>query len=141
MFSEESMISMGDGSFKNISKLREFDFIYNKLKNPVKINTIIKVLQQQVLKVILSDSTFFYTTYNTLFLCVYQKENGFVSKYLDIISIKNLDAKLKKSLKIFNNETNIGIINVNIGFVKDVYKLTTLDEETSYFINGVITKC
>ena len=139
MFSEESIISMGDGSFKSISELRHLDFIYNKLKNPVKINTIIKVLQQPVLKVELNN-TFFYTTPNTLFLCVYHTEQGFVSKYLDIISIKNVNGKLKTSLKIFSNEPNVEIISV-INDTKDVYALTTLDSETSFFVNGVIVKC
>jgi hypothetical protein len=139
MFSEESIISMGDGSFKSISELRHLDFIYNKLKNPVKINTIIKVLQQPVLKVELNN-TFFYTTPNTLFLCVYHTEQGFVSKYLDIISIKNVNGKLKTSLKIFSNEPNVEIISVT-NDTKDVYALTTLDSETSFFVNGVIVKC
>lgn len=139
MFSEESMISMGDGSFKSISELRHLDFIYNKLKNPVKINTIIKVLQQPVLKVELNN-TFFYTTPNTIFLCVYHTEQGFVSKYLDIISIKNVNGKLKTSLKIFSNEPNVEIISVT-NDTKDVYALNTLDSETSFFVNGVIVKC
>jgi hypothetical protein len=139
MFSEESMISMGDGSFKKISELRQFDFIYNKLKNPVKINTIIKVLQQPVLKVQLNESSF-HTTPDTQFLCVYHTEQGLVSKYLDIISIKNINGKLKSSLKIFSNEPNVEIISVT-NDTKDVYKLTTLDSETSYFVNGVIMRC
>ena len=138
MFSEDSIISMGDGSFKNISELRQFDFIYNKLKNPVKINTIQKILQENVLKVQLRN-TFFYTTPDTLFLCVYHTEKGLVSKYLDIISIKSLNGKLKKSLKIFSNELNIEIISVT-NDIKDVYTLTTLDSETSFFVNGIITK-
>lgn len=138
MFSEESMISMGDGSFKKISELRQFDFIYNKLKNPVKINTIRKFLQMDVLKVQLSESSF-YTTPETLFLCVYYTEQGLVSKYLDIISIKNLNGKLKSSLKIFSNEPNIEIISVT-NDTKDVFELITLDSETSYFVNGVIIR-
>jgi hypothetical protein len=138
MFSEETMISMGDGSFKKISELRQFDFIYNKLKNPVKINTIRKFLQQPVLKVQLSESSF-YTTPNTLFLCVYYTEQGLVSKYLDIISIKNINGKLKSSLKIFSNEPNVEIISVT-NDTKDVYTLTTLDSETSFFVNGVIVR-
>lgn len=141
MFSEDSMISMGDGSFKKISELRQFDFIYNKLKNPVKINTIQKILQRSVLKVQLNNNTFFYTIPETLFLCVYHTEQGLISKYLDIISIKNLDGKLKSSLKIFSNEPNIEIISVTTDYTKDVYTLTTLDSETSYFVNGVIVKC
>ena len=140
MFSEESLISMGNGSFKSISELRQYDFIYNKFKNPVKINTIEKVFQQNVLKVILSN-TFFYTTPETLFLCVYNTENGFVSKYLDIISIQSVNGKLKSSLKIFSNESDTEIINVIDNYIKDVYKLTTLDSDTNYFVNGIITKC
>jgi hypothetical protein len=140
MFSEESIVSMGDGSFKKISELRPFDFIYNKFKNPVKINTIQKILQQSVLKIEINN-TFFYTTPDTLFLCVYHTEQGFVSKYLDIVSIQNLNGKLKNSIKIFSNETDNEIINVTNNYIKDVYKLTTLDSETSYFVNGVITKC
>jgi hypothetical protein len=139
MFSEEAMISIGDGSFKKISELRQFDFIYNKLKNPVKINTIRKFLQQPVLKVQLSESSF-YTTPDTLFLCVYHTEQGLVSKYLDIISIKNVSGELKNSLKIFSNEPNVEIISVT-NDTKDVYELTTLDSETSFFVNGVIVRC
>lgn len=147
MFSEESKVSMGNGSFKNISELRQGDYILNKFNDPVKVYSIQKINQQQVLRIELNNGTEpFYTTPDTLFLCSFNNENQFVSKYLNIREIKNLNAKLKISLKIFSNETNVncnGNDNDNNDIlIKNVYKLTTLDQDNteSYFINGVITK-
>lgn len=143
MFSEEAMVNMADGTFKSISLIKPRDYIFNKLKNPIKVDRIIKTSQQIVQKIHLDNGTDpFYITSDTLFLCIYNN-GSFTSEYANIETIQKFNGKLKSSLKIFSKESDTTILEYNTDLIrKDVYTLELLDPDNteSYYICNVITK-
>ena len=136
MFSEEAMVNMADGTFKSISLIKSRDYIFNKLKNPIKVERIVQ-------KIHLDNGTDpFYITPDTLFLCIYNN-GSFTSEYANIETIEKFNGKLKSSLKIFSKESDTSILEYNTDLLrKDVYTLELLDPDNteSYYICNVITK-
>lgn len=143
MFSEDAMVNMADGTLKSISLIESKDYIFNKFKNPVKVNRIIKTSQQIVQKIYLDNGTDpFYITPDTLFLCIYNN-GSYTSEYANIETIQKFNGKLKSSLKIFSKESDTSILEYNTDLLKkDVYTLELLDPDNteSYYICNVITK-
>ena len=141
MFSEETMINMADGTMKMIKDVKARDYVLNKLKNPVKVERNIKTAQQVVRKIIIDNgSDPFYITEDTLFLCVYNN-GSFTSKYANMDTIQKFNGKLKTSLKIFSQESNINVLEYTPDLIrKDVYSLELLDQDntSSYFVCNVI---
>ena len=140
MFSEEAMVNMADGTMKSISDVKARDYVLNKFKNPVKVERNIKTIQQVVRYLTLDNNEPFYITPDTLFLCVYNN-GSFTSEYTDIDTIQKFNGKLKNSLKIFSQESDVNIIEYTTDLIrKDVYSLELLDPDntSSYFVWNVI---
>jgi hypothetical protein len=145
MFSEETMITMADGSKKNINLLKRGQLILNKNNKMIKVLEVVSYPNRPVVGIQLDNETgVFFTCPNTTVYCSYQNNNRTTADYIPFHQVNDKNAILKKSLKMFDPLSNVNIVtydNTDINLVKTVYKLITIDNGTSYYANGILTNC
>lgn len=145
MFSEETMITMADGTKKNINLLTRGQLILNKNNKMIKVLEVIPYPNRPAVGIQLDNETgVFFTCPNTKVYCSYQNNNKIIADYLPLHQVNDNNAILKSSLKMFNPSSNVNIVtydNTDENLTKTLYKLITVDNGTSYFANGILTNC
>lgn len=142
MFSPESIITMGNGTMKNINNVKRGEFIMNKMSKPVRIDNITNSDMNVVVIQLNNGSGVFYASPNAEFLSHKINTNG--SHLLEKCSINEINTNrcmLKSSLKLFSTDSDISLTtydNSDPNLTKMCYTITTLDNTNSFFVNGVI---
>lgn len=144
MFSAETLITMANGTIKNINSIKPNEFILNKLRKPVQVKRINKTENTQVVEVQLNNGTgTFFCAPNTIFYCHHTTPQGaHTTQYCTISDAHSEEAKLKNSINLFSPDTDVSITSYddsNHDLKKDTYTLYAIDESKSFFANGVIT--
>jgi hypothetical protein len=146
MYSAEALISMANGSFKNINNVRVGDKIYNKLSRPVNVTRIHKIDNAPVVEIQLNNGTgVFYSSPSSKIFCHHVHIDGkHHTEYCSIASAYTDGAKLKNSLKILSPNSDVIFTTYddsNTSLTKTVYCIHTIDSSRSFFVNKVIACC
>ena len=145
MFSEETMITMADGTKKNINLLTRGQLILNKNNKMIKVLEVVSYPNRPVVGIQLDNETgVFFACPNTKVYCSYQNNNRTVADYIPLHQVNDNNAILKNSLKMFDPSSNVNIVtydNTDENLTKTLYKLITIDSGTSYYANGILTNC
>lgn len=146
MYSAETLITMADGTFKNINNVQVGDIIYNKLLRPVEISRIHSQTNTPVVEVQLNNGTgVFYTSPNSKIFCHHVANDGSQhTEYCSISQAHGEGAKLKSSMKILSPESDVTYTTYddsNVSLTKTTYCLHTLDSTRSFFANKIIACC
>ena len=149
MFSAETMITMGDSSYKHINLIKVNDIIVNKLLKAVKVTQIHKIIAQAAVGIQLNNGTgVFYCDSSSKFLCHnIETNNSHVSDYTTIEDLHNFSghsAYLKSSPIMFGSDTDVSITTYDDPtppHIKDLYCLHTNDQTQTFYANKVITLC
>lgn len=143
MYSAETLISMSDGTFKNINNIRVGDKIYNKLYKPVIVSRIHKTDNAPVVEVQLNNGTgVFYTSPTSKIFCHHVHNDGrHHTEYCSISDAHSEGAKLKNSIKILSPESDVTFTTYNDSnqsLTKTTYCIHTLESSRTFFINKII---
>jgi hypothetical protein len=146
MYSKETVIYMADGTYKNIDNIRVGDKIYNKLLRPVIISRITKTDNTPVVEIQLNNGTgVFYASPSSKVCCHVRNPDGRNKvEYCSISTVYSEDGKLKNSMKILSNESDVNFTTYddsNHSLTKTTYSIYTLDSTNSFFINNIISCC
>ena len=149
MFSSDTIVSMANGTFKNINHITVNDMILDKLNTSVRVVRTSVHPEHICVGIQLNNGTgVFYCDPNVKFLCHNILNNGnVVSQYSSISSINEfsgISSKLKSSSKVFSNQSDVSITTYNDPtdhIKKDLYCLYTNDGTQTFYVNKVITMC
>lgn len=141
MFSQDSLVSMADGTFKPINQIKKGDIILNKFKQHVRILKVNIHENQQAVRIQFNNGTnTFHISPNTIVFCYYRlPDNTLKSEYCPISHVHENSGYMKSDLKIFSPESDIAIDS----YIPDeqlytLYSLYTSDTSQSYLINKAI---
>jgi hypothetical protein len=141
MFSQESLITMANGTFKPINTLQRGDIVLNKLYKPTRILKVNIYENERCVRVQFDNGTnTFHLSPNTIVLCYYRlPDNTFKSEYCHISHVHENNGYMKSNLKLFSPDSDILIESyVESSENKTLYSLVTSDNSQSYLVNHAI---
>lgn len=144
MFSEDTLISMVDGTFKEIIDIKPNDYIFNKFKNPVRVLRLNTYTAPAVGVQFNNETPLVYTGVNTQFICVHKVEGTTQSHWANLEHVDLVSGKVKSSMKTFSplSDVTVSTFLDNVAEEKVMYCIQTKgDMSKSYIANGVIVKC
>lgn len=149
MFSEEAIVNMADGTFKQINNIKVNDVILNKFNLPVTVHQVHEYLASTSVGIQLNNGTgVFYCNPNAKVLCHNTNQNGnSIVSFNTISSVHNYNgasSKLKSSSKVFSPGSDVSITTYDDPtppHIKDLYCIHTSDSSQTFFINKIITSC
>ena len=146
MYSAETLISMVDGTFKNINNIRVGDKIYNKLFKPVSVSRIHLQENTPVAEIQLNNGTgvFFISPTTKVFSHCSRIDGSQCAEYCTIADTHAEGGKLKNSIKILSPESDVVFTtfnNSNVSLTKTTYCIHTLDPTRTFFANKIIACC
>lgn len=141
MFSEEALISMGDGTFKPIGSIVKGDIILNKFKRTTKVLKKQIHNNQECIRVQLNNGTSsFHTSPKSIVFCYYRMPDySLKSQYCHLSHVYDNNGFIKSDLKIFSPDSDVLIQSYTPSEEVTLYSLDTSDNSQSYFVNKIIT--
>jgi hypothetical protein len=141
MFSQESLVSMGNGTLKPIYLIQKGDIILNKFKLPVSVLKVNTYENQSCVRIQFNNGTnTFHSSPNSIVFCYYRLPNHTLkSEYCNISDVHDHNGYLKSNLKLFSPESDIYIDSyIDNNNKCTLYSLQTSDNSQSYFVNKAI---
>jgi hypothetical protein len=141
MFSQDSLVSMANGTFKPINEIQRGDVILNKFKRQVRVLKINVHENKTAIRIQFNNGTnTCHVSPDTIVFCYYRlPDNSLKSEYCKISKVHDNNGYLKSDLKIFSPDSDIGLES----YVQDeqthtLYSLQTYETSQSYIINHAI---
>lgn len=146
MYSSEALVSMADGSFKNINNIKVGDAIYNKFMKPVSVSRVHSSANAPVVEVQFNNGTgiFYAIPASQVFVHHAQTDKSHNLQYDTISNARTEGARLKSTMKFLSPQSDVSFTTYNDSdttLTKTVYCLHTLDGSKTYFVNKTIVCC
>jgi hypothetical protein len=140
MFSEDTLVSMANGTFKPISSIVKGDAILNKFKGSTRVLNINTYNNQECIRVQLNNGTnSFYTSPDSIVFCYYRTpDTTLQSEYCHISHVHEVNGYIKSDLKIFSPDSDVSIESYVTSEPTTLYSLHTSDNSQSYLVNKII---